>query len=241
MANHSSIYVSITPESHPILHEIPKLNKGTLWVEAKSKEALSLFQSIPYQCLGVVGSRAPQPKSRLLLERTMKALAGSGVVVMSGLAKGIDAEAHRWAMDLGLKTVAVIAHGFHHHYPSETANLRREIIEQGGLILSEYPPEQEPRPYQFVHRNRIIAAFSRAVWVVQAGKSSGALNTARWTLEMQRELFVTPCFPGDASLAGNEQLLQNPEAVPLWSAETLSSVWLDLFSQLKNPRPSLYH
>ena len=237
----NTYHCTVTETNYPVLAEIPKLEQNRLWVEAKSPTEISLLSHLPRRALGIVGSRAAQGKSRLLLERTLRALEGSNIVIISGLAKGIDAEAHRMALDFGLTTIGVLAHGFDLHYPNETAGLRKEIIEKGGLIVSEYSPTIEPKPYQFVHRNRIIAALSEAVWVVQAGKSSGALNTAKWALQLNRDLFTTPCFPGDVSLSGNEYLLQNPAVNPLWSAESLSSVWLDLFSQLRKPQMSLFH
>ena len=234
------LHATLSSALHPALRGIPKLNNGTLWIESTSRDALDTFRALPERGLAIVGSRAPQMKSRLLLERTMKSLEGSNLVIISGLARGIDADAHRWALDMGLKTVGVLGHGFQYHYPDETAPLRKEILERGGLIVSEYPPEKEPRPYQFIHRNRIIAALAKAVWVVQAGKHSGALNTAKWARDFDRDLYVTPCFPGDSMLVGNQTLLEDPRAMPLWDAECLSTSWLELLAHVQTIESS-YH
>lgn len=224
----------ITSEQWPILKEIPKLKDNCIYVEAENENCLDLLKNIPYRTFGIVGSRAPQHRSLLLMNEIIRPMRGSSVIIVSGMAKGIDAEAHRLALKYQLKTIGVLGHGFHDHYPSETENLRKEILRQGGLMISEYAPEIKAMPYQFIHRNRIISALSRAAWVVQAGKTSGALNTAKWTLEMARDLFITPCFPGDSSMMGNEFLMKQPGTKALWSSEDLSCVWIDLFSKFQN-------
>jgi predicted Rossmann fold nucleotide-binding protein DprA/Smf involved in DNA uptake len=114
--------------------------------------------------------------------------------------------------------------------------LRARIIEAGGLILSDFSPDAGPLPSYFISRNRLIAGFSSATWIVQSGYRSGALNTAGWAVKQDRALFVTPSFPGDPSFLGNESLLvKQASAIPFWSAESLAAHWISLFSDtLKN-------
>jgi predicted Rossmann fold nucleotide-binding protein DprA/Smf involved in DNA uptake len=106
----------------------------------------------------------------------------------------------------------------------------------GGLVVTELPPDHEPVPWAFIHRNRLISGWSRATWVVQAGFRSGALNTASWALQHDRALFATPCFPGDPGLVGNQRLLSSEKASCVWSARSFGSLWLELEGFLSEAR-----
>jgi DNA processing protein len=118
--------------------------------------------------------------------------AGAGVVVVSGLARGVDGEAHRGALAAGGLTVAVLGCGIDRDYPAAHAELARSIVATGGLIVSEYEPGVEPAPWRFPARNRIIAGLARATVVVEARERSGALITADFALELGREVFAVP-------------------------------------------------
>ncbi len=118
-------------------------------------------------------------------------LAGAGLVVVSGMARGIDGEAHRGALEAGGTTVAVLGCGIERDYPAAHAELARRIAAT-GLIVSEYPPGIEPAPWRFPARNRIIAGLARATVVVEARERSGALITADFALEEGREVFAVP-------------------------------------------------
>jgi predicted Rossmann fold nucleotide-binding protein DprA/Smf involved in DNA uptake len=112
------------------------------------------------------------------------------VGTVSGLARGIDAEAHRGCLAEGGRTAGVLGNGVDQVFPGSSAPLGRRILAGGGCILSEYPPGEPPRPFHFPGRNRIISGLSRAVVVVQAPEGSGALITADYALEQGRELMV---------------------------------------------------
>jgi DNA processing protein len=134
-------------------------------------------------------------------------LASAGLVVVSGLARGVDAEAHRGALDVGGLTVAVLGCGIDRDYPAAHAELARRVA-AGGLLVSEYAPGVEPAPWRFPARNRIIAGLCAATVVVEARERSGALITADLALEEGREVFAVPGEIGSALSAGTNALLR---------------------------------
>jgi DNA processing protein len=138
----------------------------------------SLHDFLPEQGLGIVGSRAPQVRSQNIVRTITKEIAAQKPWIVSGLALGIDGVAHQAALDNGLRTIAVLGGGILELYPSQHMSLARNILNNGGLIISEYDDYDKPLRGCFVRRNRIIAALSKAVWVVQANPKSGSLETA---------------------------------------------------------------
>ena len=142
-------------------------------------------------CLAIVGSRKPTPYGTAVAERLASDLASRGVVIVSGLARGIDTAAHRGALAGGGKTIAVLGCGLDQCYPSENRKLKAEI-ERKGLVLSEFPLGSFAAPQNFPIRNRIISGLSLGVAVVEAAQYSGSLITARLALEQNREVFAVP-------------------------------------------------
>jgi DNA processing protein len=143
-------------------------------------------------------------------------LAAAGVVVVSGLARGIDGEAHRGALEAGGRTIAVLGCGIDRDYPAAHASLAQSIAER-SLIVSEYESGVEPAPWRFPARNRIIAGLCAATVVVEARERSGALITADFALEEGREVFAVPGEITSALSAGTNALLRLG-ATPLTSA-----------------------
>jgi DNA processing protein len=141
--------------------------------------------------VAIVGSRAASPYAVTVAERLASDLASHGLVVVSGLARGVDSAAHRGALAGGGATVAVLGSGADVIYPSEHASLARDI-EQSGVVISELVPGTPPRPRFFPLRNRIISGLSRAVVVIEAGEKSGSLITARAALEQGRDVLAVP-------------------------------------------------
>ncbi len=141
--------------------------------------------------VAIVGSRRCTPYGVQQAERIAAGLAHAGVTVVSGLARGIDASAHRGTLRAGGRTIAVCATGLGSIYPPEHAELAKEIAQQGAL-LTESPMLQAPVPGLFPQRNRIISGLSLGVIVIEAGRKSGALHTARHAMEQNRDLFVVP-------------------------------------------------
>ena len=143
--------------------------------------------------IAVVGSRMATHYGRLCARTVSHDLAEAGVTVISGLARGVDTEAHTGALDAGGRTVAVIGAGLSKLYPWENRNLAQRIADGHGAVVSEFPMELPPSRTTFPMRNRIVSGWSRATLVVEASGRSGALITARTAGEQGREVF---CIPG---------------------------------------------
>ncbi|MBW3535055.1 MAG: DNA-processing protein DprA, partial [Gemmatimonadetes bacterium] len=156
--------------------------------------------------VAVVGARAATAYGRRSAERIAHLLARNGIVVVSGLALGVDGAAHRAALEAGGPTVAVMGNGPDRVHPAAHRGLARRIAER-GLLATELPPGAEARSHHFPKRNRILAALSRAVVVVEAARRSGALITARLAGEMGRDVLAVP-GPMDATTSqGSNWLL----------------------------------
>lgn len=155
--------------------------------------------------VAMVGSRNASAAGLAFAERLARSLARADYVVVSGLARGIDAVAHRATLETG--TIAVLAGGQARPYPSEHERLVAEIAGQ-GLLVSEMPLEWEPRGRDFPRRNRIISGISRATVVVEAARRSGSLITARFANEQGREVFAVPGSPLDPRAEGTNDLLR---------------------------------
>jgi len=138
----------------------------------------------------IVGTRKPSPDSSAQAFDIAKGLGRGGISVVSGLAIGIDSFAHRGNLEGGAPTVAVLGSGVDEIYPSSNRNLALRILETGGVLLSEYPPGTGPRKWTFPARNRIISGLSRGVLIAEAPQKSGALITARFALEHNRDIWV---------------------------------------------------
>jgi DNA processing protein len=157
--------------------------------------------------VAVVGARSCSGYGSAVARLLGRELAAAGLVVVSGLARGIDGEAHRGALDAGGTTVAVLGCGVDRDYPAAHAELARRISER-GLVVSEYAPGVEPAPWRFPARNRIVAGLCAATVVVEARERSGALITADLALEEGREVFAVPGEITSALSAGSNALLR---------------------------------
>jgi DNA processing protein len=157
--------------------------------------------------VAVVGARSCSSYGRSVARSLGRDLAAAGLVVVSGMARGIDGEAHRGALDGGGTTVAVLGCGIDRDYPAAHAELARRIGE-AGLVVSEYEPGVEPAPWRFPARNRIIAGLCRATVVVEARERSGALITADFALEEGREVLAVPGEITSSLSAGTNALLR---------------------------------
>jgi DNA processing protein len=173
--------------------------------------------------VAIVGARACSAYGAQVARRLGRELAAGGLVVVSGLARGIDGEAHRGALEAGGLTVAVLGCGIDRDYPAAHAELARRIREH-GLVVSEYEPGVEPAPWRFPARNRIIAGLCAATAVVEARERSGALITADLALEEGRDVLAVPGEITSALSAGTNALLKLG-AAPCTSAQDV----LELF------------
>ncbi|MFZ2303656.1 MAG: DNA-processing protein DprA [Minisyncoccia bacterium] len=175
-----------------------------------------------YYYLSVVGSRKYTSYGKEACERIISGLAGYPIVIVSGLAMGIDGIAHRAALDAGLRTVAVPGSGLDQSviYPRAHLGLAKEIVENGGALLSEYEPDFKATPWSFPQRNRIMAGLSQGVLIIEAEEKSGTLITARMALDYNRNVFVVPGPIFSATSKGTNNLLRQG-ATPITCAKDL--------------------
>jgi len=159
--------------------------------------------------VGVVGTRRPSDKGRLVSAWTASAIARAGGVVVSGLAVGIDGAAHAAVVGEGLPTVGVLGGGHARLFPRAHERLAEAIVAAGGALVSELPPETPATRGTFPRRNRVISGLSDAVVVVEAGQRSGALITAGWALEQGRECFLVPGAIDSPQSAGCNAFLRS--------------------------------
>jgi len=200
-------------------------------LKAISDAPLVLYRAgTPWQegtSVAVVGSRAPTDPGLRFTRLLAADLAAAGCVVVSGMARGIDAAAHRGALSAGGKTVAVLGCGLDVVYPPEHTKLKEEITEKGTLF-SEYPPGSKPIAHRFPARNRIVSGICRAVVVAEAPERSGALITARLALEQGREVMAVPGSPWFAHTAGSNRLLREGAAPACSAADVLGALGVSL-------------
>ena len=176
--------------------------------------------------VAIVGARACSGYGASVARSLGRELASVGLVVVSGLARGIDAEAHRGALEGEATTVAVLGCGIDRDYPAAHAELARRVAD-AGLIVSEYAPGVEPAPWRFPARNRLVAGFCAATVVVEARDRSGALITADLALEEGREVFAVPGEITSSLSAGTNALLKLGATPLTGAADVLASFGLE--------------
>ena len=188
--------------------------------------------------VALVGARAATPGARQWTRDVGADLVRCGVMVTSGLARGIDAAAHLGALDAGGPTVAVLGSGPDECYPPEHADLAVRIA-AAGCLLTEFPPGTGPRAWHFPRRNRILAGMSAGVTVVQAVPQSGALVTARHALDENRCVMAVPGLVGDARSRGPHALLRDGAALVESAAEILAVLrWSPILRSCRAARPA---
>ncbi|MCX7741249.1 MAG: DNA-processing protein DprA [Meiothermus sp.] len=171
--------------------------------------------------IGIVGTRKASPWAVAWTQRVARELAKAGVGVISGLALGVDAAAHRGALEGGGYTLGVLGSGMDRLYPPQN----RALAEQMHL-LSEFPLGTPPQAGLFPRRNRIVAALADAVLVVEAGEKSGSLITARFALELGRDVLAVPGRPSDASSLGCNRLIQDGAGLVMGTEDVLNALGL---------------
>jgi DNA processing protein len=187
--------------------------------------------------LAMVGARNASANGRRLAQQIAGELGAAGFVVVSGLARGIDAAAHQGALDAG--TIAVVAGGIDVVYPEENRALYQDIVAR-GLVLSEMPPGTVPQARHFPRRNRLISGLSLGVVVVEASPRSGSLITARLALEQGREVFAVPGSPLDPRARGCNKLLRDGAGLVERAEDVIEVVNRILASPLREPpRPPI--
>ncbi len=186
---------------------------------ANAPKTLDCYGTLPETrrpSVAIIGTRKPTAYGREITHQLAYELALRSVVVVSGLALGVDGIAHRGALEAGGTTIAVLGCGLPRIYPSAHKGLSEEIVGKGGAILSEYARDEEARPHYFLERNRIVSGLADAIIITEAAAKSGTLNTAAHALEQGKEIFVVPGNITSPLSAGCNALLKQG-ATPITS------------------------
>ena len=191
--------------------------------------------------LAIVGTRQPTEYGRQITAMLIRDLSQAlpGLVVISGLALGIDGAAHRAALAGSLPTIGVLGHGFPHVYPPEHAGLVRKMEKQGGL-LTEFPYNTDPQIYQFPLRNRVIAGMSDALVVIETALQGGSLGAMQMALEYRKDIFAVPGRIHDGKSAGCNLLIREGKARLLTDAQQLITAMNWKTTAPATKQPSLF-
>jgi DNA processing protein len=178
----------------------------------------------PGDAIAIVGSRKVTDYGKRVTYQLAYELARAGLTIVSGLALGVDAIAHKAALEAGGVTIAVLGHGLDRIYPSTNRNLGLRILENGGALVSDYPTGTHPDKHTFPERNRIIAGLSRAVIITEADASSGSLITANFALSCGREVMAVPGNITSERSAGPNNLIKTGATPITSSADVLAAL-----------------
>lgn len=188
--------------------------------------------------LTIVGTRSISAYGRQVTHRLASDLAANGVTIVSGLARGVDAEAHTAALDAGGRTIAVLGCGLDTVYPPEHRQLAARIVQQGAL-LSPFPLQTAPEGKNFAPRNRILSGLARGVLVTEAGEKSGALVTAGYALEQNRDVFAVPGNITARGSSGTNQLIRDGATPVLDAEDILNALHMERITQYVEAQASL--
>ncbi|MDP3999676.1 MAG: DNA-processing protein DprA [bacterium] len=204
--------------------DYPALLKEISWAPL----GLYIKGSLPdHPRIAIVGTRKATPNGKALAKQLARELTLQGATVVSGLAMGIDEAAHQGAVEAGGQTMAVLATGLDRIYPAQNTNLAHKILDLGGALISEYPPESPSFPSNFVHRDRIISGLSLGVVVIEAPEKSGALITAKFATEQNREIMAVPGPANHANYSGSHQLIRDGAKLVTSAKEILDELNLE--------------
>jgi len=183
--------------------------------------------------LAVVGTRKTSPYGRTVTPTLVGALARTGVIIVSGLALGIDALSHQAALDAGGQTIAVLGCGLDEIYPMTNRQLAEEIVSRGGALVSEYPPGMPPLKQNFPARNRIISGLSRGVLVIEGSEDSGSLITAKCAIDQNRDVLAVPGNIMSKTSAGPNNLIKMGAKAVTSAEDVLAALDLELAEQFR--------
>ncbi len=205
----------------------------SLLLQETHSPPLALFargnlELLSQRCLTVVGTRKPTRYGLTATRTIVEPLAREDIVIVSGLAYGIDAAAHQAALAGNGRTIAVLGNGIDQIYPAGNRELGQAILKNRGLIISEHPPGTEPQRHFFPQRNRILAGLSTASLIVEAGEKSGALITARMALDENREVFAVPGPIDGPTSVGPNNLIKLGASVASRADDLRESLGLDI-------------
>ncbi|MFA6514865.1 MAG: DNA-processing protein DprA [Candidatus Paceibacterota bacterium] len=200
------------------LLEIPQPPK-TLYIRGKLPDKNLI-------CLAVVGSRKYTSYGRDICEKLIRGLKGYPIVIVSGLAMGIDSIAHKTAMDIGLTTISFPGSGLDNNvlFPKTNVKLAEDIVKSGGCLISEFEPDFKATLYSFPQRNRLMAGISRAVLIIEAQEKSGTLITARMALDYNRDVLAVPGSAFSTNSNGTNGLIKQGATPVTTSEEVLEAL-----------------
>lgn len=187
-------------------------------------------------CLGVVGSRRATKYGVTCGSQIVKDVAINNITIVSGLAEGIDTMAHKACLDVHGKTISVLGGGLLNIFPSSNKVLAKNILESGGLIISEYKPNEPCIAYHFPVRNRIIAGLSKGVFVVEATEKSGSMHTKNFALDFNREVFAMPARINDIYSDGCNKIIRNGQARMVLSSQDIIEFFGKSYSKPKEEK-----
>jgi DNA processing protein len=174
--------------------------------------------------IAIIGTRSHTDYGKQVTEKIIKELAEQRVTIVSGLAFGIDAIAHKAAMKNALPTLGVLAHGLNHIYPSEHSNLAKDMVKHQGGLLTEFRSHTKPDKHNFPTRNRIVAGMCDAVLVIETGIKGGSMITAELANGYNKDVFAIPGKVTDTKSAGCNYLIKNNKAILLTDAQQLMEI-----------------
>lgn len=177
--------------------------------------------------LAIVGTRKATEAGKFLAKKVAEELTRAGISIVSGLAMGIDTASHEGAVRARGKTIAVLANGLDSIYPRQNENLARQILELGGAIISEYPPQTPAFQNQFLERNRIVSGLCLGTIIIEAPLHSGAIVTPRLAAEQGREVFVFPGPHNHPNYYGSHKLIRDGARLVTSTDDILEDLGLD--------------
>jgi DNA processing protein len=175
----------------------------------------------PQRTVGIVGTRKPTPLGRAATEEIVEALKPYGVTIISGLAHGIDSAAHHAAIQHKVPTIGILGHGFHTLYPAANRSLARQMASEGNAVMTEFTWDTKPDKENFPMRNRVIAAFSDALLVVESKEKGGSMITAEFANRFNKDVFAMPGRVNDPYSRGCNMLIKRHKAHLLETATDL--------------------
>ena len=210
--------VTIKSDEYPML--LKETSAPPIMLYCKGDTSLLKSDSV-----AVVGTRRATNYGKNTGGKIVKDLASSGLVIVSGLAEGIDTIAHKSTLEVGGKTIAVLGGGLLNIYPSSNITLAEEIVNNGGLLVSEYKPNEPIRNYQFPIRNRIIAGLSQVTLIIEATEKSGSMHTKNYAIEYNREIFALPARITDIYSVGCNKIISNGQARMLLDVREIMDIF----------------
>lgn len=196
------------PDFPDILRQIPSPPKELFWTGRHPSEFLDKSR------VAIVGSRKVSGYGQGVTEQLTSELARAGVVIVSGLALGVDSIAHQSTLDAGGLTIAVLPTSLDQIYPASHLNLARQIVDSGGCLISEYPSGTQPNKSNFIARNRLVSGLADVLLITEAAKNSGTMHTAGFALEQGRTVMAVPGNINSPSSEGCNNLIKSG-AVPV--------------------------